>query len=178
MQKNINIALECGFSHAGELDCATIQVRQEVRDMCAANTCQQYGINWACPPGCGTIEECEKKIREYSKGIIVQTTTELEDSMDFEGIQELGIKHSENIKKALDKLHEIYPGMLTLGTGSCDRCKECTYPDAPCRFPEKIISSMEAFGIVVNDVCKANNIPYYYGKNTLTYVGCFLLEKV
>ena len=176
MKKCIDIALNCGFTSAGELDCSTIEVRTEVRDMCATNTCQQYNKNWACPPACGSLEECESKIKNYKKGIIVQTTTELEDSMDFEGIQELGEKHSENLKKTIEELSKMYPNMLTLGTGFCNICSKCTYPDEYCRFPEKRISSMEAFGIVVNDVCKANNLPYNYGKNTMTYIGCFLLE--
>jgi hypothetical protein len=34
---------------------------------------------------------------------------------------------------------------------------------------------MEAMGMVVSDVCRANNLPYYYGPNTLTYVGCVLV---
>jgi predicted metal-binding protein len=55
-------------------------------------------------------------------------------------------------------------------------CKTCTYPDAPCRFPEKMSASMEALGMVVSDVCKDNNLPYYYGAGTLTFVGCVLLE--
>jgi hypothetical protein len=35
---------------------------------------------------------------------------------------------------------------------------------------------MEALGMIVSDVCKDNNLPYYYGPNTLTYVGCVLIE--
>lgn len=176
MEKNVNIALECGFSHAGVLDATTLDVKQEVRDMCEVNTCRQYGKNWACPPGCGSIEDCGAEMKKYKRGIIVQTTKQLEDSMDFEGLQELGEEHEANFKRAIEKFSEIYPDMLTLGTGSCSICKECTYPDNPCRFPKKKMSSMEAYGLVVNEVCKANGLEYNYGKDTMTYVGCFLFE--
>ena len=178
MEKDIKIALECGFSHVGALDPKTLKVRQEVRDMCAVNTCHKYNSNWACPPACGELEDCDKQLKKYSKGLILQTTKELEDSMDFEGIQELGIEHAENIKKAVEAFSEKYPNLLMLGTGGCNVCKECAYPDNPCRFPKKRISSMEAYGLVVNDVCKANDIPYYYGKDTLTYIGCILFEQI
>jgi hypothetical protein len=33
---------------------------------------------------------------------------------------------------------------------------------------------MEAYGMVVSDVCRDSGIPYYYGSGTLTYVGCVL----
>lgn len=176
MEKNIQIALDCGFSHAGVLDAATLKVKQEVRDMCEMNTCQKYGKNWACPPGCGELKECDEQLKKYKRGIIVQTTKQLEDSYDIEGLQELGEEHEANFKRAIEKFIELYPGMLTLGTGTCTICKECTYPDKECRFPNKRISSMESYGLVVNDVCKANDLPYNYGPNTMTYVGCFLFE--
>jgi predicted metal-binding protein len=63
-----------------------------------------------------------------------------------------------------------------MGAGACGRCEHCTFPDKPCRFPDKMTASMEAYGIVVSDVCQSNNLPYYYGNNTLTYTGCVLLE--
>lgn len=115
-------------------------------------------------------------MKKYKTGVIVQTTKQLEDSMDFEGLEELGKEHAENFKRAVEKFGQEYPDMLPLGTGTCTICKECTYPDKECRFPNKRISSMEAYGLVVNDVCKANDLPYNYGPNTMTYVGCFLFE--
>ena len=44
------IAEESGFSAWAELDVSTIELKPEVRDMCAANTCGQYGKRWSCPP--------------------------------------------------------------------------------------------------------------------------------
>jgi predicted metal-binding protein len=135
-----------------------------------------YNTNWACPPGCGTLEECEVRIRKYKKGILVQTTAMLEDSMDFEGMAEAAKNHGEHMATFTDEIKKLYPGSMIMGAGGCMRCQKCTYPDEPCRFPEKMSSSMEAYGMVVSDVCQANNLPYYYGKDTLTYTGCVLLE--
>ena len=65
---------------------------------------------------------------------------------------------------------------LAAGAGCCTVCRECTYPDAPCRFPEQKMSSMEALGMLVLEVCKANGLPYFYGENTIAYTSCFLLR--
>lgn len=169
-------ALACGFSHVGDLDADTIQVKSEVRSACAENKCQHYNKNWVCPPGCGTLEECSRQIHKYSKGLIVQTTGELEDSFDIEGMQELGERHKEAFHKFAAVVREEYPDALVLGDGACDNCRECTYPDAPCRFPERQSSAMEAYGMLVSEVCQQNDILYYYGPGTLTYVGCILVE--
>ena len=67
--------------------------------------------------------------------------------------------------------------MLGISAGSCKRCKDCTYPDKPCRFPELRTSSMEAYGMLVLEVCKANDLQYYYGPTTITYSSCFLIRE-
>ena len=73
------LALECGFSHVGNLNADTIRVIPEVRAACAENKCGKYGKNWVCPPACGTLEECEKRLHSYKNGLILQSTAELED---------------------------------------------------------------------------------------------------
>lgn len=170
------LALDCGFTTAGDLDVSTIVIRKEVRDACATNTCGVYGKSWACPPACGELEECSARIHAFKKGIIFQTTQELEDSFDFEGLEELGEKFGKSVIKFNKAIKEQYPGCMVLSAGTCTLCKECTYPDEPCRMPDKRLSSIEAYGMTVNEVCKANNLTYNYGPNTMTYIGCALIE--
>jgi len=135
-----------------------------------------YDKNWACPPGCGTLSECESTVRGYKKGLIVQTVGELEDPMDGEGMMEAEAKHKKTFLEFSQYLKAQCSRTLPIGAGSCVLCKACTYPDAPCRMPDKAISSMEAYGMLVSQVCKDNDLPYYYGTNTIAYTSCFLLE--
>ena len=73
------LAKKTGFEHVADLDAGKIVLLDDVRNMCAANQCHMYGKNWSCPLACGTLEECRRKVREYSTGILVQTVGELED---------------------------------------------------------------------------------------------------
>jgi len=170
------LAKEIGFSYTGVLDVNTIELKQDVRNMCASGKCAKYNTNWACPPACGSIEDCSKIIHAYKRGILVQTVGQLEDALDGEAMVETANRHEINVNKMQEELLKFYPNLLTLGAGPCKRCKSCTYPDNPCRQPEKRHSSMEAFGMVVSEVCMANNIKYYYGPNTIAYTGCFIFE--
>ena len=171
------LALVSGFTHAVPLDTTTISLKQEVRDMCK-NGCQQYARRWSCPPGCGSLNELREMICHYKKGILVQTVTELEDEFDWDGMIKAQNRHQEHFHLFLEKLCAFNPEFLPLGTGCCMICKTCSYPDAPCRFPQKRISSMEACGMVVSEVCRQNRLKYYYGPNTIAYVACVLVKGI
>ena len=71
----------------------------------------------------------------------------------------------------------LYPGCLPLTAGSCTICRSCTCPEKPCRFPNKMLSSMEAYGLLVSEVCKDAGLAYYYGPGTLTYSACILTKE-
>ena len=35
---------------------------------------------------------------------------------------------------------------------------------------------MEAYGLVVSQVCQDSGLPYYYGPRTITYTACVLVD--
>ena len=176
LERAKQLAIAVGFTHTGLLDVSTIELRDEVRAMCAANRCGAYNSNWSCPPACGEIDTLRKNISSYQNGLLVQTVGELEDEFDGEGMMETEAKHKRCFAALHEKLLLEWPKLLALGAGTCRRCAKCTYPDAPCRFPDKRVSSMEAYGMLVSDVCRANDMRYYYGRGTIAYTSCFLLE--
>jgi hypothetical protein len=40
-----------------------------------------------------------------------------------------------------------------------------------------MLSSMEAYGLLVSEVCRASGLPYYYGPKTLTFSACILTKE-
>lgn len=170
------LAEDSGFTAWAPLDVNTIELKQEVRDMCANGGCQQYGKRWSCPPGCGDLDICRKNISHYSGGILVQTTGDVEDGFDFEAMMEIQEDHKDHFSHMYAFLREKGEDTLALGAGCCMKCRTCTYPDEPCRFPDEMVSSMEAYGMVVMEVCKANGLTYYYGSDKMAYTSCFLVK--
>lgn len=170
------LAEKCGFDCWAPLDVKKLVFMPEVRDMCASDKCARYGKSWSCPPACGTLEEISARARAYETGILVQTVGQLEDSFDWEGIQDAADRQKKSFLLMWDELKKQLPDVFALGTGTCTICETCTYPDAPCRFPDRCTPSMEACGLLVSDVCKLCGVPYNHGKDTISYTGCFLLE--
>ena len=171
----IKEALECGFTYAAPLDVSTLKCLQSVRDACAADKCRSYDKCWTCPPACGTLEECEKKLRRYGHGILLQTVGKMDGAFDVEGMVAAMEAHKENFDAFAEKIRAAYPDALPLGAGGCNVCRKCAYP-APCRFPEKALSSMEAYGLFVAPICKENGLKAHYGDGTLTSVACVLYD--
>lgn len=166
---------ECGFDQTGQCSTDSVVVNPLVRDMCAADKCAMYNANWACPPACGELDYFQNEISARDTCYLVQTVAELEDSFDIETMAEAEHTHKERVLKLNELVKANYPDALVLSAGTCTICPQCSYPDAPCRFPDKRMVSMEAAGIWVSDLCQRAGIPYNHGPNTMAYTSCVLL---
>jgi predicted metal-binding protein len=162
-----------GFDVAVPLDPQTLVAREDVRAMCAADKCGAYGKNWTCPPAVGTPEECQRRMRGYRQGILLQTVGHMQKTVDSKCYRETEQRHIRNFDALSQAIRREYPNALCLGAGGCRVCKPCAYPN-PCRFPEKAVSGMEGYGLFVTQVCRDAGVPYYHGERTITYTACIL----
>lgn len=173
MDKWINLALKIGFTAASSMDITKLAVRSDIRAMCEDNRCNAYEKNWTCPPACGTLEECLTRMQTYHHGILLQTVGHMQKAIDSRAYRETEQLHLQYFYSFSEKIKKEYPNALCLGSGGCRICKTCAYP-APCRFPDKAYSSMEGYGLFVTQVCRDNQLPYYYGSRTIAYTACVL----
>lgn len=175
MEKWTKIARDCGFINAVSLNVPGLQVMSMVRDACATGKCRAYNRNWTCPPFCGTLEECEERLRSHSRGILLQTVGQLEKTIDTRGYARVEKEHNAALRAFAEEIRKEYPDALCLGAGGCRICETCACPE-PCRFPEKALSSMEGYGLFVTQVCRDNDLKYYYGPKTIAYTACVLFD--
>ena len=155
-------------------DTEKLKFRGEVADACKKNYCGMYGKSWTCPPGVGDYRDLEIEIKKYPRFFVFTTKHDIEDSFDIDGMADGKAKHTEvenKIRKALKGTD-----YRALSAGGCNRCEKCTYPSAPCRFPEETIPSIEACGISVVELAADLNINYVNGQNTVTYFSIILFR--
>lgn len=177
MERLIDKVLELGAYKASIVDVKDIPMDVSFRAMCESNVCGKFGRNHQCPPHVGEIEVLMQKIRSYQKILVYQTVTNLEDSYDFEGMMEAGNKLNQLAQTLYDYVKETFPTMqfLHLGAGGCRVCKTCAIlTDEPCRFPDRAIGSLEAYGINVSKLAEIANMKYINGKDTVTFFGAIL----
>lgn len=175
MNQWIRRAKELGFDTAVEIDPQILEPREDVRAMCAEDKCGSYNRNWTCPPAVGTIAECGQRMRQYTRGLLLQTVGHMTKAIDSRCYRETERRHIENLYAIAGEIRAIHPDALCLGAGGCRVCKRCAYP-SQCRFPEKAMSSMEAYGLFVTQVCRDAGTAYHHGERTITYTACILLK--
>ena len=160
------------------LDTADIPFSEEVVKACERNACGCYGKTWQCPPGVGTLEERIAVCRSYQTAIVFTTCHPLEDSFDIDGMHQGKIEHEKTTDRILEMLNApLRERFLAFSAEGCHLCETCTYPDAPCRFPQKSRVSVEANGIFVVELARQCGIRYHNGSNTVTYFSMLLFGQ-
>lgn len=171
------LAAQIGFEHWAPVSPQTLEVLDEVRAMCSADRCKRYGHSWSCPPYCGTLDALSREMRTFTAGLLVQTTVQMRDAFDMEAIRAADRRHKQRFETLLRQLRLTGLRMMPMGSGSCTRCRVCTCPDQPCRYPERLYPSMEACGLQVSRTCEAAGLAYNHGENTMTYTACVLFDE-
>ena len=179
MANNVNTvelessAVDLGATRARVIRADEIKTDRRFRAMCEANACGVYGKCYMCPPDVGDIDEMMESLKQYTWALVYQTVGMLEDSFDFEGMQEAGERHNrlaQNLRAAFKDKEIQNP--LHLGAGGCRLCPRCAKLDnEPCRFPDAAMASLEAYGINVSELAATAGMKYINGTNTVTYFG-------
>ena len=72
-QTMIDLALQERFAAAVMVDTKDIVFDPIFRPCCEENLCGQYGVNYTCPPDCGSPEEMEARVRAHKRALVLQT---------------------------------------------------------------------------------------------------------
>ena len=76
-KKLVDLALELGFADAAIIDTNKLVFVPAFRTLCEENQCGKYGVNYACPPACGTVEEMKEKVLCWKQALVMQTMWDL-----------------------------------------------------------------------------------------------------
>lgn len=141
---------------------------ERVRYICREE-CPMYGKSWACPPAVGEVEACRRRCEEFEEALLIATINEVRDIADVEETLLTRAPHEEITRQVNRLVLEQAEKTMVLSTESCVHCKKCTYPDAPCRFPDKMFPCVESYGILVTALAEHYDIDFQAGGNLVTW---------
>ncbi len=155
------------------LDTKEILFLEEVRHICETE-CPRYGSSWSCPPAVGTVAECQERCGRYTGAFVFTTVAEGVDPGNFDAMLATRMEHEEITRQIRDLFRESCEDVLALSTESCSICEKCTYPDAPCRNPDRMFPCVESYGILVTDLAEKSGITFLNGSDVVTWFSLIL----
>ncbi len=153
-----------------------IPFRDKVRYICETE-CPQYGRSWSCPPAVGTVRECRERCARFNSGFLFTTLAEVNDMENMEEMLDTRMEHEKITEQVRRLFMEQCGKVLTLSTESCALCKTCTYPDAPCRHPERMLPCVESYGILVTELAEECGISFMNGAGVVTWFSLILYRE-
>lgn len=172
-QEIISRAEEQGFANAVFVDTEAITFLPSFRPLCEENVCGKYGVNYACPPDCGSVEEMARRIRSHKRALLLQTMWDIPDALDEAATKPAKRKHNRMTLKLRETLEQP---VLMVGAGGCDLCSPCAITEGkPCRFPETKFSCMSAYCVFVQELCERCGMEYDCGPGVVAFFSmlCF-----
>lgn len=153
-----------------------LEFSPRIRAVCEQE-CPRCGKSWSCPPAVGSVETCERRCRSYPEGLLIVSLAETDDIADTEAALKTRPAHEALTRCVADILKAQGLETFVLSAESCAVCDTCTYPDAPCRHPEKMLPCAESHGIVITALAEKYGIDYQYGNNVVSWFSLLFFRE-
>lgn len=154
------------FINPGELE-----FNGRIRWICE-HECPMYGTSWACPPGVGSVEVCEKKCNSFENCLLISSIVEVRDITDLEETLATRPDHEALTNEVRDIMEEMGVRPYILSTEACAICEKCAVLEGKsCRFPEKMHPCVESHGINVVPILEKLGLEFQFGANVVTWIS-------
>lgn len=175
-QTLLKIAKEAGFT-AALCETSSIPVDHGFRRYCEENLCGQYGMNYGCPPRCGTPEAMEQRLRTYGRALVLQTAWPITDYTDHAAISAAKVAHNAASVDLLAALTAAGHKGIVIGSSGCTLCEACALAcGQPCRFPMQQYACMSAYCVHVLALAQHCGLRYDCGDGLLRLFGMLIFD--
>lgn len=172
-----SIAAEEGFAAAVVTDTKDIPFDPSFRPLCAENLCGKYGVNYSCPPDCGTPDEMRARIQAHRHALVLQTIWEIADYSDSKAIKAAKKEHNAATLRLLGRLRRADVPGFPVGASGCALCETCAITEKkPCRYPDLYYSCMSAYCIFVRRLAEQCGMEYDCGPGLLAFFGMYVFD--
>ena len=141
---------------------------ERVRYICE-HECPMYNKSWACPPAVGTVSECIDRCRQYPNFLLISTITEISDIANMQEALDTRPEHETITRQVRDMLLAEGAETYVLSTEACSDCEHCSWPDAPCRKPDRMFPCVESHGILVTELAESRGLEFLTGSTLVTW---------
>ena len=175
-EDRIRMAVEEGFAAAAVIKTEEIPLDASFRPLCEENLCGKYGVNYSCPPDCGTPAEMEARVRAHKYALVLQSICDV-DPADGKAVKAAKAVHNAAALRLMKKLRVEGHDGFVIGSSGCALCSPCAITEGkPCSFPDLQYSCMSAFCIYVKQLAEDCGMEYCCEKGRLALFGMYVCD--
>ena len=153
------------------IDPKELEFSSRIRWICE-NECPMYGRSWACPPGVGTVDHCQRKCLSYENCLLISTIVEVRDITDIDETLATRPGHEAITDQVAELLKAQGVTPYVLSTEACAICDRCAILDGePCRHLDKMHPCVESHSINVVPILESRGLEFQFGANVVTWVS-------
>jgi len=97
------------------LDIRELEFSERIRWICE-HECPMYGKSWACPPGVGSVRECQRKCLSYENCLLISSIVEVNDITNIDETLATRPDHEALTNEVRDILREMGEDPYVLST--------------------------------------------------------------
>ncbi|MGN0361992.1 MAG: DUF2284 domain-containing protein [Bilifractor sp.] len=177
MQEQIEILIQkFPIFEFGFLKPSQIVFSEKVRTICRTE-CSRYGTSWSCPPAVGSVDTCHKRCLQWENAFFFSTVHEVSDVMNMRENMRTRASHESLTDEIEQEIKKLGVQTWRLSGDSCNICQKCSYPDAPCRFPERMHPCIEGQGILVAKLAETCGMDYYLDARTQLWFSLIFYKR-
>ena len=172
----LQTACEYGFL-AKIIPTQDIEVNYDFRRYCEENLCGKYGMNYSCPPDCGTPEQMYKRLTSKSNALVLQLVCDIDGYDNKQNIQNKKNKLNTMVAELSRELKLNELEVIPLGYGGCTFCSPCMRAQGkPCAFPQDKISCISAYCIDAAKLAQKGGFEFEWNEKRLYLFGMILFD--
>ncbi len=168
----LNMAAAEGYSKAALIPTMDLIFDPSFRPFCEENLCGKYGINYSCPPDCGSPDEMKERIMAHPQALVLQSTWDIPDWRDETMVKAAKAAHNKAQLNILSAIRQQKASAVMAGASGCNLCPVCAIVDGePCRYPDLKFSCLSAYCVYVKALAERCGMDYDYKEGKLSFYG-------
>ena len=176
-QQLVRMAEQEGFAAAAIMNTEDMEFDPSFRAYCQENLCGKYGVNYCCPPDCGSTEEMKQRVLAHQRALVLQSICGIADFSDAPALKKGKNDHNMATVRLVKKLRTMGQEGVIVGAGGCSLCSPCAITrNEPCRYPSLRFSCMSAYCIFVRKLAEHCGMEYDCGPGLVAFFGMYLLD--
>lgn len=173
----VQYAIDEGFAAAAVIDTADIVFDPSFRPFCEENLCGKYGVNYSCPPDCGSPEAMKQKVLVHKRALVLQSIWEIDDYSNNTAIKQAKGTHNASAIRLMKHARADGCDGFLVGASGCSLCNPCAITKGEtCNFPDFQYSCMSAYCIFVKKLADSCGMDYDCGTGQLAFFGMYVFD--